>query len=663
MTLRKEYAYRLLLLLVLSIAFKGALSQINPGQTPSTFSTNPNGVTSDTTAVDSTLSNHSDKPAIIPCIQKATLLWNKLDTLVQQDSQLLLNHRYSPENRSVQPLLNLGVYGGPLIKLSSKKNVFGLNSGILLNDVASINPDNFLFRKVGQAFTQFDYSQGAGGYVGLEALHSQNFSPTWNVSIDYRSVLNEDMYVGANQDNLGRNLGIGSRFISENGRYEQQLILSWNRNRRVENGGLQTDSLFYGPLDSDITAFQQRTFGFYYPNLTEASSFTSKTHHQLKHRYFLDTQKSWSAYHIWNFHNDRRTYSDEAMNRDFYTLPVLFDTTETLDSISFKHGSQELGIEHNRDKLHLGLGLDFQYGGFRYQNDTQIQRELAFRSTGVNANLILFNTIADWTQIKYSRYFGGYLDKNQKISFTSRNKLSDSFDLQIGLDHQKSSPTIFQNYFLSNFYDFKGNLIEGHTIICNQLNASIHYKNGRLKLSSSISIGNRNGEIRFIQQATPSIMGNFRFVEGNVNARLKGQHWMFVSSLAFHKNNASEVTNLGIPVLYPRLGLSYQNDAFQKALSYRLGIDLSYTSSYANWEYRPEMGQFILHNDRALLGNYPLFDAYISGRIQTVDFFLKFEHLNEWWLIPGMNYRYESSLAYPIQPFRFRFGFSWKFWN
>jgi len=662
-TLRKENAYRLLLLLVLSITFKSALSQINPGQTPSAFSTNPNGVTSDTTAVDSTLSNHSDKPAIIPYIQQATLLWNKLDTLVQQDSQLLLNHRYSPENRSVQPLLNLGVYGGPAIKLKSNTLNFGLRSGILLNDVASINPDNFLFRKVGQAFTQFDYSQGAGGYVGLEALHSQNFSPTWNVSIDYRSVLNEDMYVGANQDNLGRNLGIGSRFISENGRYEQQLILSWNRNRRVENGGLQTDSLFYGPLDSDITAFQQRTFGFYYPNLTEASSFTSKTNHQLKHRYFLDTQKSLSAYHIWNFHNDRRTYSDEAMNRDFYTLPVLFDTTETLDSISFKHGSQELGIEYNRDKLHLGLGLDFQYGGFRYQNDTQIQRELAFRSTGVNANLILFNTIMDWTQINYSRYFGGYLDKNQKISFTSSNKLSDSFDLQIGLDHQKSSPTIFQNYFLSNFYDFKGNLNEGHTIISNQLNASIHYKNGRLKLSSSISIGTRNGEIGFIQQATPSIIGNFRFVEGNVNARLKGQHWMFVSSLAFHKNNATEVTNLGIPVLYPRLGLSYQNDAFQKALSYRLGIDLSYTSSYANWEYRPEMGQFILHNDRALLGNYPLFDAYLSGRIQTVDFFLKFEHLNEWWLIPGMNYRYESSLAYPIQPFRFRFGFSWKFWN
>lgn len=662
MTLRKENAYRLLLLLVLSIAFKVALSQINP-QIPNAFSNNPNGVISDTAAVDSTLSNHSDKPAIMPFIQKANLLWDNLDTLIQKDSQLLLNHRYSPENRSIQPVLSLGVYGGPLIKLRSKKNMFGLYSGMVLNDVTSINPENFLFRKVGQAFTQFDYSQGAGGYVGLEALHSQNFSPTWNVSIDYRSVLNEDMYVGANQDNLGRNLGIGSRFISENRRYEQQLILSWNRNRRVENGGLQTDSLFYGTLDGDITTFQQRTFGFYYPNLIEASSFTSKTHHQLKHRYFLDTLKYWSVYHIWNFQNDRRTYSDEAMNRDFYTIPLLFDTTETRDSISFKYGSQEVGIEHNEDNLHFGLGLDFQYGGFRYQNDTQIQRDLVFRSTGVNASVILFNTIADWTQINYSRYFGGYLDKNQKIVFASNYILSDSFDFQIGLNHQQNSPTIFQNYFLSNFFDFKGILNEGHTVISNQLNASVHYKNGRLKLSSLISIGNRNGEIGFIQQAIPRIIGNYRFLEGNVNARLKGQHWMFVSSLAFHKNNASEVTNLGIPVLYPRLGLSYQNDAFQEALSYRLGIDLSYTSSYANWEYRPEMGQFILHNDRALLGNYPLFDAYLSGRIQTVDFYLKFEHLNEWWLIPGMNYRYESSLAYPIQPFRFRFGFSWKFWN
>lgn len=129
MSLSKDNAYRLLILLVILFEFVGVMAQISPGQVPSVFSTNPKGVTSDTTAVDSTLSNHSNKPAIIPYMQRATLLWNNLDTLIQQDSQLLLNHRYSPENRSIQPLLNLGVYGGPLIKLGLNKSSFGLSSG------------------------------------------------------------------------------------------------------------------------------------------------------------------------------------------------------------------------------------------------------------------------------------------------------------------------------------------------------------------------------------------------------------------------------------------------------------------------------------------------------------------------------------------------------
>jgi hypothetical protein len=120
---------------------------------------------------------------------------------------------------------------------------------------------------------------------------------------------------------------------------------------------------------------------------------------------------------------------------------------------------------------------------------------------------------------------------------------------------------------------------------------------------------------------------------------------------------------LGLPSLHANFGFAYQNTLFKKAISYRIGADIQYTSSYNQLQYRIDAAQYYMGSNSRILGNYPIADIYLITRIQTIDIFFKYEHLNEWIVSPVFNKRYESTYQYPIQPARFRFGFTWKFWN
>jgi hypothetical protein len=190
------------------------------------------------------------------------------------------------------------------------------------------------------------------------------------------------------------------------------------------------------------------------------------------------------------------------------------------------------------------------------------------------------------------------------------------------------------------------------------------YRSQNLELGAELQAGQITGEVRALYDPTPSILRPYAYIQSTLNFRYSTpKHWMFVASVHAQSNNAKEWDNLGLPHLFSRLGLSYQNNAFSKALIYRLGFDASYMSKAQAYQYRADNRQFYANSQNITLGNYPLLDVYFSGRIKTVDLFLKYEHVNHWWVLPFANQRYESTLNYPIQPDRFRFGFIWHFWN
>lgn len=607
------------------------------------------------------------KPKYFPKSIRADIHWFHLDTLRFIDSQLLLNHRYTQQQRSFQPILELGTPGSPQINLVNGIIKSGFTLGLPLADSYIITPEQFEFYQVGQPYTRFQYSQGAGGYTGLEALHTQNFSPTWNIAINYRSSLNEDHYTGANQDNLLRNLGIGSSFISENGRYENELIFSWNRNRRVENGGYLSDTLFYGTTQNNSVEPQIRAFGIYVPKLNSANSFYSFTKHRLNHRYYLSNQKQHYLYHQLAFNNERFTYQDENRDTTVYganyrILPLSID-----DSTSLQSGGQQLGWgftdTFDKNIIRIQAGLVYQHATLLYQSKDSIHSANFFNSNGYKIGLHWLQPNS-WISTSWQHQISGYLTKNYTFELLGHYKFNDSSFVNAAYVNEQSSPNLYHTYFQNNHIDLRGIINTQHLMKHHWIKGDYQYHSQKLDFHGSIQLGESEGEIRAIQSFIPQILSKYQYIQTTLGVRYEFfKNWLWFSSVHLQRNNAREWDQLGLPTWFGRMGLSYQNDAFSRALIYRLGFDLQYTSEYASWQYRPDVRQFFAGNNNINLGNYPVFDVFFSGRIQTVDFFLKYEHFNNWWVIPSLNSRYESTLNYPIQPDRFRFGFIWNFWN
>ena len=258
----------------------------------------------------------------------------------------------------------------------------------------------------------------------------------------------------------------------------------------------------------------------------------------------------------------------------------------------------------------------------------------------------------------------GYLQNNHQLSLSAQHRLHDSSYFEIQLLNEQQSPNLFQTHFVNNHFDFRGKLNADHRIIQNEISGRYAYRSQKMDFFAGLQIGQMQGDVRAIATAQPQILQDYQYVQTTIDFRYNtSQHWMFASSFHVQQNNAIEWKNLGLPQLFTRLGISYQNNAFAKALIYRLGFDASYASAYLAPVFRADNRQFYANSNNIQLGNYPLLDVYLSGRIKTVDFFLKYEHLNHWWVLPFANSRYENTLNYPIQPDRFRFGFIWHFWN
>ena len=216
---------------------------------------------------------------------------NKRDTLLyptgQIDSTMVDVNNY----RANLQQFNLGEPGSPTFMGFENASYFSKNgrSTFSSNAIQTFNPsqiglspfDNNQDLRLYRAFapfTKFNYLQGPGKTIAVNALHTQNFGARSNITLDYYSVTSQEQYVGSLQNNTHRNIHVNQLSISKNGKYKQVVYLDWERGNRQENGGLASETDFFIPVDS--SKFQIRPLGEYNPRLTTAKSLFSSHNHQ-----------------------------------------------------------------------------------------------------------------------------------------------------------------------------------------------------------------------------------------------------------------------------------------------------------------------------------------------------------------------------------------------
>lgn len=573
-------------------------------------------------------------------------------------------------------------------------------------------------------FAEFNYLQGPGKTIALNALHTQNFSPGWNVTLDYRSIINQDQYIGSGQNNQFRNIKLGSLYQSTNNRYKQIIALTWNRSSRNENGGLAVDSLFFIPQSTE--KWGMRTLGFYNPTLTTAASKFKQFEHLFSHKYYLN--KHWALSQEVAFQRLTYEYKDSKRDTNYYGSNYFDSKTKTADSNVWHIVTHKTGIEYYFPRMRQyrfsSLSLNYVVQSQTYQSkqsqfndnftDPTASHSVEFVSKGYGKFIPRINTIhtlagygkgSNRTTVGMPIFSKIYPYKTRPIEPSNdtsngnciaceivgpgNSKLSWGLILYYNNQFQPTSlqqQAFYSNHFLYNkellFTGDKSNqaffyLTKFKKPNVANLKTPSPAKNQtaspladaqKVKFNSSFTIQNGTwinptmsiDSVPVTQlndaQYMSFILGfNWYFTKFSIN--------QFISNKTFKPSQLTNLFNYGVPVWKSTTSLRYRTPAFHHAMDLTLGADIQYTSKFQTTYYRPDAATFVVDANKTESGNYFELDLYAAARVQTVDVFLKVEHINEIFIIPGFNTRYQYIAGYPIQPYRIRFGLNWTFYN
>ena len=626
---------------------------------------------------------------INPFIHQPTPSKNKRDTLIYSTGQMdttlvdVNNYRYNLQQ------FNLGEPGSPTYMGFDNASYFSKNGRAYFNSNAinMFNPmqiglspfDNNKYLRLHRAFapfTKFKYLQGPGKTIAVNALHTQNFGARSNITLDYNSVTSQEQYVGSLQNNTHRNIHVNQLSISKNGKYKQVVYLGWERGNRQENGGLASETDFFIPVDS--SKFQIRPLGAYNPRLTTAKSLFSSHNHQLhqqyqiKKRLYITQAVSWekTAYQ----------FKDSKRDTNFYGKRYFETALKTNDSNVWQMITQAIGIKKSTDLFqfhvqHLYQAATYQSNLLRF---TQNQKILNYQSAGLqlDGSLGLFRFPS--MQFRAAYMYAGYA-KNSHQLFGSFYLLRKSYHnngsgikylhFNAEAQSQTTPASFFQQNFYSNHFIYNNKFeltgdkhLAGRVIFHNESDSS---RKRMLGLFAVVRSGSWTNPILSLDSLPFTQFGSQPYKQVEMNFSMRGKRLYFTQTANIKKFNSSLPTifNMGQPVLRTTTTLEYKMPAFKKAMILTLGTNIQYTSKFQNTTYRPDAGSFIVQSNLTNLGNYFELDLYAVAKVQTIDIFLKAEHINEIFVIPGFNTRYQYVAGYPIQPYRIRFGLNWKFYN
>lgn len=135
----------------------------------------------------------------------------------------------------------------------------------------------------------------------------------------------------------------------------------------------------------------------------------------------------------------------------------------------------------------------------------------------------------------------------------------------------------------------------------------------------------------------------------------------------FHLDNevtyqkSSNETVLPLPQINLYHNLYISAKLAKKVLSLELGADMRYFTSYYAPDYSPVISQYYVQdpNNRMKIGGYPLINVYLNLHLKRTRIYVMMYHVNK-----GMgNSNYFLAPHYPQNPRMFKFGISWNFFD
>lgn len=618
--------------------------------------------------------------------------------------------------------INLGEPGSPGLLLTPTSLSNQMEVG--LNPIATTlkTAKSMRFYKAKAPLSLLKYTQGNGRTFVFDAIHTQNFSPTWNVTLDYKSQLNEDLILGAGQNNTQRNTQIGSNYLSKNGKFSQFTIVTWNRLRRNEYGGLNPSAVnqYWPPIDT--TTWEIRSFGPFESRLSNpAKSFYGLNSHLIANQYALSKTLKITQESVWE--KTRFQYADTKRDTNYYGSSNYQYDKKINDSSYWRLGTHKMGVQLNSQRnprryvtlnwttqraTTESLQPNFNGTGSKQFRSSAIHTYISLPTSGISNYIHANYTVSGYNQGAYEIGLVGVTPIFRKLKQELKQapiQQSDSIDYIIdgmrithvhypfsmtfkGLS-QRQSANLFDHQFYSNHFQYNNNFSQiGKNLASLRLtyvpkvaveatfnpNEIIdardkNRKNKNYTISNiEFQIGSITNPILRLNSAQPSQwLFQVPFTAVNFSIIQKINHFeisQLISFQSFKSDSINNLFNFGIPQLTSLTDIHLEYYLFKKTMRTRIGLNAWYISSFSSVEYRPDALSFYYNLQQSnTSGNYLQLDAYLTAQIQSAIIYFKLEHFNEFGYIPGFNPRYDFVTYYPIQPYRFRVGIQWKFYN
>lgn len=507
-------------------------------------------------------------------------------------------------------------------------------------------------------YTRLAYHSSVNADYQLQATHSQNIMPGWNVAVDYRLTNPEGVYTNSGVKNS--QFDITTNYFSPDSRIQAKAGFIWQSFRLGENGGITDDTYFTQRRQSNRAGIPV--------NIYDTVS------RDIRHTVFA--QASYSLVQQSNKYREHDSITSKIVG----DTAVITDTIHLIDTIQPRSArvinAGVVGIEgeYNHEKRVFTDSTTWHeatmtlywtndaYMDHRWHNPLKI-------TIGAKPRLIRA-TIEDseYQSASWLNPFAKVVVSGKRLSLTLDGELSGAFSNEMDYSHNATfrydADSLHRHIFVvrmtaqhrspdlrmlhSTNFDLQGtDYLQGMMAYDYSDKLSIDLKATHIKhhLWYDSALIPRSG-------ITPLWL-----LQGRINAHfgIKWLHCNMQQILQYSTDNLQ----LPVPLWASKNSVYADITLFNRALRTQIGVDVRYHTLYFAPSYDPYTGVFYQQHETEV-GNYLWLDAFINIQVKRASIYLKGGHVNALW---DENPNFFLIPHYPGLKFGLYWGVVWNFFD
>ncbi|MBP6073160.1 MAG: putative porin [Flavobacterium sp.] len=499
-----------------------------------------------------------------------------------------------------------------------------------------------------------------------DVLIAVNTSPQFNFSLEYRGMRSLGKYI--NEQSTSGNFKFTASYTALNKRYVSNFHFTGQDLTNGENGGITSIENFESGDPDYVKRASLQVYlkdatsvlkgkRFFYDHSLRINSKNKQNNLYLSHQFVYENKY---------YSYDQKTVksSIDGSTNFFNRFGDSYLAANIQDRTNFNSMYNKVGVAYENKTLgRVTFFLDDYRNNQYYDKVLQLDAQLI-----PNAISNTINTVGGQYQYQKTKWSGKFLFSNA-ISTQQRRDVDAVLVYKINpedlikLEYHNSSKAPNNNYNLLQSSYIQYNWSNDFS---NVLTNSVQAEVSTQWLHASLQLTTIDNFLYFKDTATienQQIIKPFQYantinyLSATVNKEVTFRKFGLDATVLYQKVDQSNAV-LNLPEITLRSTIYYKNKFFKSNLQLQTGFTVNYfTSFYAN-EFNPVVSEFFVQTNRQI-GNFPMVDFFVNGRIRQTRIFFKAEHFNS--TMTGNTF-YTTPTS-PYRDFVIRFGIAWNFFQ